>query len=844
MRGLVVLALAIPLAAQTDEGGAIFRKHVAPMIQTKCVSCHSDKQRISGFSIGSREALLKGGNRGSALIPGSAKDSLLLAVLDHSHTVKMPPGATLPVETIAAVRRWIDLGAPWANDVPSAGEAIANDDRWAFQPIKRFAPPSKTANPIDAFLNVKLAEKNLRPSPAADRYTLIRRATFDLWGLPPTTAEVATFVNDQTPEAWNKLIDRLLASPRYGERWGRHWLDIVRYADSSGFSNDFERPNAWRYRDYVIRAFNTDKPFRDFIVEQIAGDELDAKDPEKLVATGFLRMGPWEQTAMSVAAITRQEWLDDVTHTTAATFLGITLECARCHDHKFDPIPTKDYYSIQAAFATTEFAERTAPFQPSETRVSFAEDRKQLQQLLASNKTSIGEYDAIVRKRFFEQNPQATANEIATAVRTKRLLTPEEFENFKVFQKREQLNAKSIERYSPLAYSVTSITKDPPETFILPVGNLMTPGAKVTPAVLQSANWSGNTSLPLTIEGRRLALARWIADPRNPLTYRTIVNRIWHNHFGQGIAGTPNDLGKMGKRPSHPELLDYLSTVFLDNKTGFKEMHRIIMTSEAYQRSSMSPDPEALAKLDPDHLLFSTFAPRRHEAEVIRDSILFAAGELSLDTEADTGGPGTYPEINSDIANQPVQIMGTLMPAYRPSPTPRLRHRRTIYTYQKRNLADPLIEVFNGPSLAESTAKRDATTIPTQAYALMNGKFVNDMALALAAKSAVTTDPLAELYSRAFQRPPTASERTLLSAHLAKRITYHSTHSATAPPSQPPLMRSITSELTGDSVMVREQDPPVAIQPNLQPHEVTPQVRALADLALVLLNSNEFLYRY
>lgn len=850
MRWAVLAWVTAGAYAQSGEGEGIFRQHVAPMFEAKCAGCHGAKQSLSGFSVASREQLLKGGNRGAALVPGSSQDSLLASVIGYAHAVKMPPGAPLSPETVAAVRRWIDLGAPWSAGAVTPKPA-STGDAWAFRPLSPSRSPAGTGHPVDAFLNAKLAERKLTPSARADRRTLIRRATFDLWGLPPTAAAVDAFVRDQRTDAWPRLIDELLGSPRYGERWGRHWLDVVRYADSGGFSNDFERPHAWRYRDYVIRAFNQDKRYSDFVMEQIAGDELDAKNSENLVATGFLRMGPWEHTAMSIAAVTRQEWLDDVTHTTAATFLGVTLECARCHDHKFDPIPTKDYYSIQAAFATTEFVERPAPFAPGEERPNFAAGRHDLEVRLEANKVKLAEFDKLTRERFVAKNPQATAQEIAAAVRTKKVLTPEEFENFKVFQKREQLLARSIERYSPLAYSVMIGPPDkklraawtPPDTFILPVGNLMSPGAKVTPAILASAHWNEDCALPVAPEGRRLGLARWIADERNALTYRTIVNRVWHHHFGRGLAATPNDLGKMGQRPTHPELLDDLASRFIAGEGRFKALHRLMMTSEAYQRSGTPADAAALDAKDPDNLLLSTFSPRRHEAEVIRDSLLMAAGELSLVDGEDTGGPGVFPEINLDVANQPVQIMGTLMPAYRPSTKARDRHRRTIYTYQQRNLVDPLLEVFNGPSLAESTAKRDATTIPTQAYALMNGQLIHDMALALASKSAATADPIADLLRRTLQREPTARERTLLAGHLARRATYHQQSPAIAPTKPGPLLRSITSELTGDSVMVREDDPLLAIEPNLQPHQTTPQVRALADVARVLLNSNEFLYR-
>ena len=486
------------------------------------------------------------------------------------------------------------------------------------------------------------------------------------------------------------MVDRLLASPHYGERYGRHWLDVARYADTGGFSNDFERPTAWRYRDYVIRAFNQDKPYNQFVIEQIAGDELPNPDPEKLIATGFLRMGPWEHTAMSVAAVTRQEWLDDVTHTTAATFLGVTMECARCHDHKFDPLPTRDYYRLQAVFATTEFADRPTPFLPGEAKPDFAAGRALMETLQKRVDGKIEEFHQLTLTRLAKQmglaGPEAIPAERAKeATKKSELITPEEFERFKIFQKRKELYARSVTRFDPIAFSVKDGTTLP-ETHILPVGNLQTPGALVTPGVPGAVviPASLKTEVPQTSGNRRLPLAQWIASPDNPLAERVIVNRIWGWHFGRGIVATPNDFGKLGKRPTNPELLDWLCHYFLDHGQSIKAMHRLIMLSDAYQRDSEPANP-AVPKADPEAELLSYFPPRRLDAEEILDTMLAASGELS----ADTGGPGTLPEINLDVANQPQQIMGTLTPAYRPSPTRAERNRRMVYAFQKRDCPTP-----------------------------------------------------------------------------------------------------------------------------------------------------------
>ncbi len=863
-------------SAAADEAGAIFVNHVLPLLKQKCAGCHGNALKTSGLSVESRDSLLHGGTRGTAIMPGSADKSLLLTAIEQTGDLKMPPGAKLPDKEIAAVSRWIELGAPWVD--PSAAGAsslkagpswnYSPQDVWEFQPLQPQTVPSKgidpaqVQTPVDAFILSKLQEKALRTAARAGRLQLLRRATFDLTGLSPTPAEVKAFLNDRAndQEAFAKVVDRLLASPAYGERWGRRWLDVVRYADTGGYSNDFERPNAWRYRDYVIRSFNQDKPYDQFVREQIAGDEIDAGDPEKLVATGFLRMGPWEHTAMSVAAETRQAWLDDVTHSTATTFLGLTMECARCHDHKFDPLPTKDYYRLQAVFAATEFADRPAAFLPGEQRPDFAQGRERVARLLAMAQQKIAGYDDLIKQRLVAKVGVKSIDDIpketlAKAIKSKDLLTPEESERLKIYTKRVELYSRSVKRYDGLAYSVSDGPFEAkaktgwqsPETFILPVGNLKTPGEKVTPGVLTAVyryDQPAYRDVPATVGGRRLALADWIANPKNPLTARVIVNRIWAWHFGHGIAGNPNNLGKMGEKPSDPELLDWLANDFIAHGWTMKRMHRLMMLSAAYQRSADPADAKAVEKADPENHLLSYFSPRRLEAEELRDSILEASGELS----GDTGGPGTFPEINEDVARQPQQIMGTLMPAYRPSPTKAERNRRTIYTFQKRNMVDPFLDVFNGPSVNESTEERAATTVPTQVFALFNSQFIHDMGLAFAARvESLGGDSNAQVdnaFRYALGRLPREQERRSAVDFLSKMTAVQQQQLPPSKKSRTPLVRSITSELTGAEVRIEEDPDPARYEENLQPGDVTAHTRALADLALVLFNSNEFAYVY
>ncbi len=842
-RSLVALAAAGMLAAAEPDN--LFATRVQPVLKQHCLGCHGEGETFGKLDLRTREGLLRGGQRGPAIVLGAASKSLLVAMIEHRAEPVMPPEKEkrLAAESIDALRRWIDAGAPWGQDQAAAGPkwSYQPEDLWAFQPVKRH--PAPAVAPIDFFLDRKLRERGLEPAPPADRVTLIRRATYDLTGLPPSPEEVDAFEKDQSPDAFERVVERLLASPGYGERWGRHWLDVVRYADSDGYSNDYERPNAWRYRDYVIRSFNQDKPYDRFILEQIAGDELDPGDPESLVATGFLRMGPWEHTGMSVEAVTRQMFLDDVTHNTAATFLALTLNCARCHDHKFDPLPTRDYYRWQAVFANTVFDQRPAPFRQWEKHPGLEAGLAGMQEVIRRNDAKIAGYDETVKQTVLKKHGVARVQDLpagvlAEALRKKDSVSPEEFERLKVYQKRRELYRRSVDRYRQLAYSVKN--QGGAETYVLVGGNLRSPGEKVSPA---APGVAGGVEIPGAMEGRRLALARWIASPSNPLTARVMVNRIWHYHFGKGLAATPNNFGKMGKRPTHPELLDWLAGYFVETGWSVKQMHRLMLRSAAYRRGSRPADPRA-AEVDPDNQLLSYFSPRRLEAEELRDSILAVAGELS----PDAGGPGTLPEINEDVAVQPRHIMGTLAPAWRPSATRRERNRRTIYTYQKRSLVDPMVEVFNGPSLEESCERRDASNVPTQVFALFNGKFAHDMSLALAARIEKLWGDREQQIEHAFRlaygRPPGEGERRLAIAHLEKMEAHHRGAPPSPRPQRQPLVRAITSELTGARVDIEEDADTAAYEPNLHPGEVSPATRALADLALVLLNSNEFVYVY
>jgi len=827
----------------------------------------------------------------------------------------------LPVAAAAAPR------AVKPKPASAAGwDAGAGDPLWAFKPVRQpRVPPNAAGGPIDAFLDAKLKAAGVRPAPPADRLTLIRRATFDLHGLPPTPEEVDAFAADPlpTPRAFEKVVDRLLASPRYGERNARHWLDVVRYADTGGGSNDFERPNAWRYRDYVIRSFNQDKPYDRFVIEQIAGDELleetrgnaemggngrAGKPPgsaissfphfpissDSLIATGFLRMGPWEHTGMSVEAVTRQQWLDDVTNSTAVTFLGLSGGCARCHDHKFDPIPTKDYYRLQAVFAATRFAERPAEWLPAENRSRFEADasrireklRRLQEKLAAMRQKSV---DAVVRQRGAASAAELPRAVVDEAVRQQLGFGSEDLERDRIYRKWIQLYQAMLPRYEPRAFAVT--TGEPGEVHVLAGGRLTSPGEKVSAGVLGAVGkWSAHSEPSFAPEpaGRRLALARWIAGKDNPLTARVIVNRVWQWHFGRGLVETSNNFGKMGKRPSHPELLDFLASVLVapsDSEWGsgrmgewemrspqashsvtwtgagwsLKALTRMMLVSAAYQRSghaatrhaalrpnAQRPTPRA-ANPDPENRLLAYFPIRRLEAEELRDSILAAAGELS----AEAGGPGTFPEINEELARQPRQVMGTIAPAWEPSPSRAERNRRTIYTYQQRSMLDPLVEVFNGANPNDSCERRLESTVAPQVFSLFNSRFSHDMALAFANR--VVSDRsdrsdrsglINRAFRLAFQRLPTADERAAALAHLEKMTAYHRAVRPATPSPPERLARTVVVEQTGERIRVEEETDPAAYEPNFHPSQASAETRALAELCLVLLNSNEFVYVY
>jgi hypothetical protein len=922
-RAIAIWAVSVwPLSCGGGEvddqraGEQLYLTKVRPLLAAKCLACHGgDPQKIeSGLDLRTRESALRGGESGEpAIVPGSPAESRLLKAVRWDG-LEMPPKENdrLKPKEIALLHEWIAIGAPWSEESPGSTPSDSHDDWlrgdgvtvhtsggltpewtnrrykradiWAYQPVKKPVVPEAAIdaacvnNPIDAFVQQRLAQAGVvSVAEPADRRTFIRRATFDLLGLPPTHEDVEAFVADTAPDATARLIDRLLADPRYGEQQTRHWLDVVRYADTSGFSNDIERPNAWRYRDYVVRSFNADKPYDRFITEQLAGDELDPLDPEMRIAVGYLRMGPWEHTEMTVAAVTRQQYLDDVTHHVGVSLLGQGMRCASCHDHKFDPIPTRDYYRLQAVFAPVQFAEVPTPFLATENVAHAKEARRRVERRMAQLeplRAELQNKSAAAKAKYLREHGVSRVEELPAEDRPPGGNFGQEFglsktdaSLRKIYEKSFQYLQRERERFRPDALTVydgadngykslrpvrtvTDIAGGMAATVhILAGGSLESPLDAVGPGVL-SALVAGEgaplpreeAAVPDTLADRRLALAEWITSPSNTFTTRVMVNRVWQQHFGKGIVATPNNFGVMGARPSHPELLDWLARWFVEHDWSIKELHRLVMNSATYQQSGERPDRERIRESDAANALLAFFPARRLAAEEIRDGMLAASGDLN----PEMGGPGVFPEMNWEVALQPRHIMGSIAPAYVPSRTPRERNRRTLYVFRYRTLADPLLEVFNRPGSDISCECRDQTTVTPQVFALFNSAFVHARSLALAAKLTGENPSIEERIDAAFRRvygrSAEVSEIEACRAHYEKMLTYHCAREP-KPVAMPKVVeRGMIEEFTGEMVWWQEELPLDDYVRDTMPSDVGAEVRALAEVCLVLFNSNEFLY--
>jgi hypothetical protein len=761
MPGLLILLFGITLTADAEQPAPpspaaiqFFETKVRPVLADNCIKCHGEEKQKGNLRLDSLAALLAGGDQGPAIVAKQAEKSLLIKAIGYGDTeLKMPPNKKLPAQQIADLTQWVKMGAPWPGGdttvkvAPKRGEKeITEKDRahWAFQLVKRPTPPisSAAAHPIDAFILAKLQAKGLQPNPPTTKRELIRRLYYDLIGLPPTPQEMETWLNDPSPNAYEKLVDRLLESPHYGEKWGRHWLDLVHYAETNSYERDNPKPNAWRYRDYVIRSFNQDKPYDQFIREQLAGDELSHGEPgtlapgsadDAIIATGYYRLGIWDDEPTDREQA-RYDGLDDIVATTGQVFLGLTFDCARCHDHKIDPIPQKDYYRLLSFFhninhfrnggATDEVVlADTAGKQLYEQRVRALEKQR------SDLQTALNAFEDEFRKLYEQvQGAGGPQPDFAKLVRSEgaRLLGKERFQRYEE-QRRELEALKKQTVPAEKALCVTEAGRTAPETFVMLRGNPHVKGDKVEPAfplilggqapVFPQPPPSAKTA------GRRLVLANWIASKDNQLTARVMANRVWQYHFGRGLVRSSSNFGTQGDKPTHPEMLDWLASELVQNGWRLKSLHRLITTSNAYRMSSRG-NSAALAA-DPANDLFWRFDMRRLSAEEIRDSILSVTGCLN----PKMFGPSMYVDIPKEV------MAGQSAPGYGwgKSP-PEEQNRRSIYIHVKRSLLTPILESFDIAETDRSTPARFTTTQPTQALGMLNSEFLNKEAARLAAR--------------------------------------------------------------------------------------------------------------
>jgi mono/diheme cytochrome c family protein len=733
---------ALSVGAMTESPSAAsappqvsFTRDVKPILARRCFACHGPETSEGGLRLddpASAVAELDSGLR--AIVAGRPAESELLArVTSTDEAMRMPlEGEPLSAEEIATLKTWIADGAEWQK-------------HWAFVPPTRHDPPAVEdaawiSNPIDAFVLSKLESARLKPAAPADKRTLVRRAYFNLIGLPPTNEQLERFVQDTTPDARERLIDELLGSPHYGEHWARHWLDIVRYAETNSFERDGPKPNAWKYRDYVIRSLNEDKPYDQFLREQLAGDELDEVTEDAIIATGYYRLGIWDDEPADPVQAKFDEW-DDIISTTSQAMLGLTVGCARCHDHKIDPIPQADYYGLLAFFAdVTIYGERGDEETNSQWHLSSPEEIAQRRKLrekereIEREKVSMEEVGIKRMPAADQRRSETPEREVLLEEKLNRYLNPSEWQLYRKTVDRLEQARNEIRELPPpkAALALARCEPHPPPTHIMARGNPHAPGDEVRPhfPVLfgDAAPEIPPAAKGARSAGRRRVLADWIASPENMLTARVIVNRVWQHHFGRGIVRSPNNFGELGTPPTHPELLDWLALWLVEHDWKLKPLHRLIMTSSAYQMSS-SGNEQALAA-DPTNDLFWRFEMRRLSAEEIRDATLVVTGKLNIKSY----GPSFFPNLSRDVLatqSRPGEGWG--------ESSPEEEARRSVYIYIKRSMVPPLLTAFDFPDVDTSCEARFITTQPGQALTLLNGEFANEQAGRLAERVVAET---------------------------------------------------------------------------------------------------------
>lgn len=786
---LVVLASshgADPTPSFTAEQIALYEKEVLPLLKANCLKCHGDdpKKIKGGLILTSRTALLKGGDTGPAIEEKNPAESLLLKAIHYKdEAYQMPPAGKLADDKIAVLMKWVKAGAPYTatkddsatQEQPGKG---ADKNYWAYKAVQKPTIPAVqnsawVKTPIDAFILQKLEAKNLKPVTAADKVALARRAYYDLIGLPPTPEQVDAFVRDRSANAFEKLLDTLLASPQYGEKWGRHWLDVVRYGESNGYERDAMKPFAWRYRDYVIKSFNADKPYDQFIREQIAGDELPGDNKDAVIATGFYRLGLWDDEPAD-KPLALFDGYDDIVTVVGQGFLAMTLNCCRCHDHKGDFFPQTDYYRMVAffreirpfSFDMTVRSSSYSDISPADKRKVYETELKKRQDKIeALTSQMVAIEDAAIKKMPAEDQRASEGMDRPLVVKkVPEFLddaTKKEYESL-----RKQITAvkKKPTPSQEFALSVNQCDAKPPATNVLIRGNPGSKGKEVQPGFPEVFGVP-DPKIPTTENGaktsqRRTALANWLASKQNPLTARVMVNRVWQYHFGKGIVPTTNDFGKFGEKPSHPELLDFLADDFASNGWTLKRLHKLVMLSNTYQLSAKAD--ETAMRVDPANTLHWRFDMRRLAAEEVRDTILMASQKL----DTDLYGPSVYPKISQAVLDgQSVPGNGWLQSkggGYDPA-NPDAGNRRSVYVHVKRSLQVPILATHDQADTDSSCPVRYTTTVPTQALGMLNGEFVNEQAALFAKRlQHEAPDDLEKQVTRAIRltttRVPTADE--------------------------------------------------------------------------------------
>ena len=732
-----------------DDAGDFFEARVRPVLAANCYRCHGTTQRRNGLRLDSREAMLRGGDSGPAIVPGDHEKSLLIQVVSGNHPdVRMPPKGTLSNYDIQALKQWVNKDAVWPSTPETttyADSEISDDERahWAYQPVRTPDVPTVSdadwsQNPVDAFLFRRRAGQGLLTGKPATKRALIRRATFDLTGLPPTPEEIAAFVTDQSPSAFESVVERLLDSPHYGERWGRHWLDLVRYADTAGDASDFPVPEAWKYRNYVIDAFNNDKPYDEFIREQIAGDllpyETDDERWEQIIATGYIaisrRIGVSPQNLPHIR-------IEDTINNLGKTFLGLTVGCARCHDHKFDAVPTTDYYALYGIFASSVYPHPGAEHKPHREDFIYRVGKERADEILKPFREVLDVWDRKERAqleqyRLFQR----------VKVTDPKLTRLGEWDKLVALREERRPYAEAFPDLE-IAYGI--MDGEPHDEFVQVDGDPKprSRGPLVRRGFLQVL---GGQKLPEGHDGSgRRELADWIADPANPLTARVIVNRIWHHHFGQGIVKSTSDFGVRGNPPTHPELLDYLAGWFTANDWSIKDVHRLLMLSRAYQLSTL--DRAENSAIDPRNEFVWRANRRRLDAEQLRDSVLMFSRQLNTTQ----GERHPFPHRLTYFYRQ-----------HEPFEAAYPTNRRSVYMLQQRIQKDPYLDLFDGPDGNNHVGERKSTTTTLQALFLMNSEFMHEQSRAIA-QNLLGEFPTPEgrinsAYNRIYGRPATHKE--------------------------------------------------------------------------------------